>query len=300
MKYEKPTLSVEQQVDQLRQRGMVGDPDVMRRCLASVNYYRLSAYWHPFRVAGREAFQTGTEFSRVWETYTFDRELRLLVMDAIERIEIATRTLLVERHTAHFGPFGYATRPSSLPHLAGEQRQRFFESLRKDISHSRETFVKHYRDKYTGESKLPLWMATELLTFGAMLTLFKGCPESVRQEIAERLGVDEKVWTSWLVALNTVRNICAHHARLWNRELGTAPMIPRRRKHPQWHEPYSLDARRPFAILTVANYCLGRMSPDWGWAKRWRFLLESHPRIHRRSLGVPPAWRSSSLWRDAA
>lgn len=271
----------------------------MATCLASVSYYRLSAYWHPFRAEGSNKFVDGTCFDRVWESYAFDRQLRLLAMDAIERIEIAIRTQIVYHHARLFGPFGYATNPSSLPELVGDRRARFFSSLDDEIARSRETFVKHYKQKYREERYLPLWMSTELMSFGSILTLFNGCSEGIRRAVSRPFEIEPEVLSSWLLALNTVRNVCAHHGRLWNRELGTTPKIPRERKHPEWHKPYRLEAGRVFSILTISNYCLRHISPSTGWAKRWRALLEAFPRIHRRSLGVPPNWLVSSLWEEA-
>lgn len=276
---------------------MTGDPEAIAERLRVVSYYRLSAYWYPFRASEGEQFKPGTDFERVWEAYAFDRQLRLLAMDAIERIEIAVRTRLVYHHVQRFGPFGYATKPDSLPNLLDDRRTKFFSSLADEVGRSRETFVKHYKSKYGDEHHLPLWMATEIMSFGATLTLFNGCDSQAKRAVAEVFAVDPKVLASWLLSLNTVRNICAHHGRLWNRESGTAPMIPA--KQPAWNQPYRLESRRIFAILTIANYCLEKISPGTGWASRWRALLEEHPRIHRRSMGVPVNWLESSLWASA-
>lgn len=299
MKYEKATLTVDQQVERLCQRGMLGDPLRMAQCLGVVSYYRLSAYWYPFRMPGRDDFAVGTEFDRVWESYVFDRQLRLLAMDAIERIEIAIRTQIVHHHAGRFGPMAYAADPGSLPDLTGARRAKFFANLEDELGRSRERFVEHFRTKYTAEPHLPLWMASEIMSLGATMTLFGGCPHEVRRDVARVFRIDQGVLSSWLVALNTVRNICAHHGRLWNREIGTQPKIPIERKHPEWHRPYRLQPQRVFTMLTIANYCLRRLSSASDWALRWRGLLEEHPRIHRRSMGIPSDWLASPLWDNA-
>ena len=115
MKYTKSPLTLEQQADLLLSRGMLGDRALMIDRLAVVNYYRLSGYWHPFRKQGDDAFRPGTTFEAVWDRYVFDRHLRLLVMDAIERIEVAVRTQLAYSLAHRQGdPFAYATDPTGI------------------------------------------------------------------------------------------------------------------------------------------------------------------------------------------
>ncbi len=116
MKYTKPALTLEEQADLLLNRGMAGDRNIMIARLRTVGYYRLSGYWFPFRKTD-ESFKEGTSFETVWNRYAFDRRLRLLVMDAIERIEVAVRSELAHYHSLHFGPFGYATDHGTLPKL---------------------------------------------------------------------------------------------------------------------------------------------------------------------------------------
>lgn len=97
MRFAKPPASIDQQIDLLVQRGMdVPDRQRAAHYLRHLNYYRLRGYWLPFESGiadnGDHRFQAGTMFEHVLERYVFDRELRLLVMDAIERIEVSVRT----------------------------------------------------------------------------------------------------------------------------------------------------------------------------------------------------------------
>jgi abortive infection bacteriophage resistance protein len=107
------------------------------------------------------------------------------------------------------------------------------------------------------------------------------------------------VLKSWLITLNTVRNICAHHGRLWNRELGTKPRIPRQKRYPAWHVPVEVNGDRVFAVLTICAYCMGRVSPGSSWPRRLEELLRKHPRIPRGSMGFPNNWIESPLWKNA-
>ncbi len=121
MKYTKRPLTFDEQVQQLVDRGLEGDPATIRNRLQSVNYYRLTGYLYPYRIQGSDNFVPGTQFETVWEQYAFDRRLRLLVMDAIERIEIAVRAQLAYHHAhTYHDPFAYATQPISLPDMKPE------------------------------------------------------------------------------------------------------------------------------------------------------------------------------------
>lgn len=297
MKYSKPPLTFEQQVDLILGRGMRGDRAMMISRLAVVNYYRLSGYWHPFRNPDH-TFRPNTTFDTIWERYVFDRQLRLLVMDAIERIEVAVRTQLAY-HLAHAGgdPFAYADDPLALPNLAADERQRLRAELAEETAHSKETFAEHFRRQYGSEhSHMPVWMAAEVMTFGCMLTLYRGCHGDIKRRVAATFGVHDVVFGSWLLALNTVRNICAHHGRLWNRELGTKPKIPEKAKHPQWHHPIAVNGERVFGILTICKHCLDRIAPQSHWSQRWRELLRAHPYVPRGSMGMPADWEQCPIW----
>ena len=183
--------------------------------------------------------------------FIFDRRLRLLAMDAIERIEIAVRTQLSLHHSHQYGPFGYATNPASLPKMDGNRLSGFLQRVKEETNRSKENFVKHFRTKYGNEhDMLPIWMATEVMSLGTVLSLYRGVSPQVQKRVAGSFGMPAPVFNSWLLTLNTVRNICAHHGRLWNRELGTKPKIPRVKDYPKWHSPVVIENRRVFAVLT--------------------------------------------------
>jgi abortive infection bacteriophage resistance protein len=298
MKYLKPALPFPDQADLLLRRGLSADRNTLVERLEAVNYYRLSAYWYTFRdkTAADERLLHGTTLDTVWRRYTFDRQLRLLVIDAIERVEIAVRTQLVNRHTLAHGPLGYLDR-ANLPGMSAFMHKDLLDRIRRETSRSQEDFVKHYLGKYTSEVDLPLWMACELMTFGNMLTLFRHAEKSTKRDIASEYGVADKVLESWLLTLNYVRNICAHHSRLWNRGLGSKqPAIPRAHKHPIWHQPVAITADRMFGVLTVLYYLLKQVAPQSAWKERFKKLLADYPDVPIRFMGFPEDWEQSALW----
>lgn len=296
MKYDKPPLSFEEQAELLIKRGLVVDRVFLIDHLKSVNYYRLSGYLYPYRQLN-DNFKSGTTFEKIWRHYTFDRRLRLIIMDAIERVEVSIRTQLICILAHESGAFGYIKR-EILPNLNNEDYSRWIDETRKEVNRSHEQFVEHFMKKY-GDSHnlLPLWMAGEIMSFGCMLTMYRGMKDVFKKEIAVHYDIPGEVLTSWLQTINVIRNICAHHSRLWNRELGVKPYIPRKNKYPQWHEPVLIPQNRIFGVLTILRYLLRIIAPQSQWEARLFTLLNEYPEISRWSMGFPDNWKESSLWK---
>ncbi len=299
MKYDKPPLSFEEQADLLIKRGLVVDRAFLIDRLKNVNYYRLSGYLYPYRQAN-DNFKSGTTFEKVWHHYTFDRRLRLIIMDAIERVEVSVRTQLIYALAHTTKAFGYA-KPDAFPKLTPQEHERLIKTITDEADRGKEKFVDHFRTKY-GDSHehLPLWMAGEIMSFGCTLTIYRGVSDLIKRDIARHYGVPDEVFTSWLQTINVIRNICAHHSRLWNRELGVKPFIPRKNKYPEWHDPVAIPQHRIFGILTILNYLLKITAPQSQWKSRLFSLLDEYSRISRWSMGFPDNWKESLLWKDGA
>jgi len=298
MKYSKQALTREQQADLLIARGMIGARDDIVRQLSAVNYYRLSGYWHTFRLLPSHDFSPNTTFDKIWMRYVFDRRLRLCVMDALERLEVYFRGQLAYQFAHQFKcPFAYADDPAALPNLRSDRRNRFLTMLSDDLNSSKEVFVEHFRNQYgIDHPYMPVWVATEIMTFGHVLTMYQGAPDSIKRNIAIPLGIHDRVLGSWLLSLNTIRNICAHHSRLWNRKLGTKPMIPHLKNDPSWHLPVAVGNDRVFGVLTILKYCMSRIAPQSSWSDRITELLNCYPEIPLKSMGFPNAWKSCPIW----
>jgi len=123
MKFDKPPITIEQQANLLLSRGLIADKEVLMNRLTAVNYYRLSTYLYPFRLPDQR-YKEGTTLDHIWRHYTFDRQLRLLVMDAIERVEVSVRTKLAYHLSHSFGAFAY-TNQVHLPGLSVDVHQKW-------------------------------------------------------------------------------------------------------------------------------------------------------------------------------
>lgn len=293
MKYEKPPLSYEQQADLIISRGMiVDDKTEFINILSSVSYYRLSAYWLPFKNTD-DSFKPDTRFNDIWRRYTFDRQLRLLVIDALERMEIAVKTKMVNEFSLKYGPFGYLD-IHNFNSFNLDQHDRFVAEIRNIVKKSREQFVKHFREKYSDHEDLPIWMVSELMTFGNMFTMFLNMDQHMKRKIANDFEVSAVVLDSWLSSANYIRNICAHHARLWNRELALKPMIPNHQK--QWHTPVRVPNTRIFGFLTVLRYMLDYSAPNSSWQTRLIELFNRYNDISLHFMGFPENWQDCPIW----
>lgn len=328
MTYAKPWKSYEEQLDQLMRRGMqVTDKGRALDHLERIGYYRLSGYWYAFRersgpmvLLGEggakprkvkieslvlDQFRPGTTFQDAVDLYVFDKQLRLLVMDALERIEVALRVDM--SHTlgrldrfAYLKPeFLHQDFSTALDKTRGLTRHH--EWLGKHaqlINRSKEEFVRHNRDKYG--LPLAIWIACEVWDFGTMSTLFSGMRETEQDAIAIQYGVrNGRVFASWMRSLNYLRNVCAHHSRLWNRNIIDQPRLPSATDMP-WVAPFEANdhARaRCFLLLMITRQLMGVINPRSSWPMRLKQHLQafpdlSHPGLNLSGMGAPAGWEA--------
>ncbi|MBE3143873.1 MAG: Abi family protein [Planctomycetes bacterium] len=301
MNYTKPALSFEQQAQRLLDRGLLGvDKKTLVGHLTVVNYYRLSAYWYPFKIdpnTGSERFAPGTTFEMVWRRYIFDRQLRLLIMDAVEYVEVAIlRTRMVEQCTLLHGPFGYCDINIYQSGFINSEFSQLMYEVDEAVRRSNEEFVERFQGKYTSEPRLPLWMAVEVMTFGQLFTLFRLLDRTEQKQLVRAFDLYLPVLLSWLKTINYIRNVCAHHGRLWNRELPIRPIIPDKKHHPEFYIPQGIDNRRVYAVLALLRYLLRFIDPQNDWQIRLEMLLQTYPDIPLHSMGFPADWKKCPIW----
>ncbi|MDR0967074.1 MAG: Abi family protein [Myxococcales bacterium] len=297
--YDKPALTFEDQLDQLIRRGLVVEDRARAlSVLERVSYYRLSAYWHPFRRPTESGvpsddFVKGTSFDRAVVLYELDRELRVLFFDAIERVEIALRTAVTYALGHAFGAFAHMDAKNFESPRAFDHAE-WLVALRKESERAKETFVEHYRQKYEGFPKLPIWMASELIAFGTLSKLFAMMPADQKSTIAKQWGFSAGDAESFIHALSHIRNICAHHGRLWNRVLGVRPKFP----NGQGRWPEQIDNSRVYFLLYLLRHVTRTDERCDAWAMRLFDLLDRQASGILRAMGAPEDWRAHPLWSD--
>lgn len=283
--------------------------EVARQWFSFVGYYRFSGYWYPYRAKQpngprSSSFQPGVTFDQFVALYTFDRRLKLLVQDAVERIEIAMRVKF-GRTLGRRGPFAHQDPTQLDQRFASSSRYADWQArLAKERSRSREDFVLHFRTSYDGD--LPIWVATEILDFGALSILYSGMKRADRDTVAAQFGaVDARgqpngfALASWFKQLNIIRNIVAHHSRLWNCNIGQRPALAPLRAIPALAGVTNTELDRLFGPLTIAAYLLQHVSPGSDWTTRVRRLIEAELAATGRDeddMGFPTRWRQQPLW----
>lgn len=302
--YHKTALSFEQQIAHLQHRGMqFNDIANSIQQLSCINYYRLSGYWYPFREINEAGevgnqFTPNTHFEAVLALYEFDRKLRSLVLDGIERVEIAVRTQFAF-HIGHtYGPLGHTNPTHFHPKF---DHATWLSKLREETNRSNDEFVRHFKNKYIEFPDMPIWMLTEVMSLGGLSLGYKGLRNDKRNGVEDKyaisshFGLHHKQLESWLHALTYVRNVCAHHSRLWNRELA---IRPDRSKDPHWRAPVTPRNDRIFYILLVLRTLLKAIGVGEHWAQNVNELIAplALERRWRVAMGLPEHWREHPLW----
>jgi len=292
--YQKPALSVDQQLQRLIDRGMqVANPAEAKHYLQTLNYYRLAAYW-----LGMEAdhathqFSPNASFERVVDLYIFDREFRLLLLDAIERVEVAVRTQLAYQLGHKYGPHPHIQAALFKPNWNHASN---LYSLEQEAKRSKENFIRHLLQNYA-EPVPPIWAAVEIMTLGQLSKWFANLRKSRdRNDIARHFDFDEKQFVSFLHHLSTIRNLCAHHSRVWNREFTFTFQLPQHRPASLANAVNPSEPRRIYNTLSALACLMDQICPGHHWKQRLAALLEKH-NINEREMGFPDDWKTTPLW----
>lgn len=294
--FSKPATTYAQQVALLQQRGMViQDTAEAVFYLQHLNYYRLGAYWLPFEADhATHRFRAGTRFDEVLNLYVFDRELRLLVLDAIERVEVSVRSQWAYQLAHQHGPHAHLDVDLAFkPHLW----QGNLSKLSEEVSRSDEAFIKHLQSTYA-ETLPPVWAVCEVMSLGLLSRWYNNLkPMPTRRAIAAAYGVDEKVLESWLRHLSLVRNTCAHHSRLWNREFTITPLLPRS-KPTGLAIQFQSNSRKLYNSLIILLHFMDAIAPRHHWRTRLKTLITSHD-IPVAAMDFPTHWQRLPIWLDA-
>lgn len=298
MKYTKPPIPFHEQAKLLISRGLSADMEKLEKFLSKVNYYRFTGYLFPFRSENSENYVASTTFDKIKNIYDFDTELRLLTLSAIEIIEIAIlRTQMVERFTLSCGAFCYSEHKNFHSALPVLQHKEMMKRIEENIARSNEEFVNLYKAKYANEKYFPFWMVSESSTFGLLSMIFKYLPISVQVPIAKQFNLHSRVLISWLHSLSNIRNICAHHSRLWNRILPVKPTIPSKRYHPEFYSSVKIKNNSYFIILAILKYLLDEISPENSTRDNFMNLLKKYPDVPINKMGFSTNWQDYKVFK---
>ena len=317
MKYTKKPLSIPKQVDKLKKRGLIiDDQAATENYLSNISYYRLRAYTYPFQEnetpeKDHHFLKKNIHFSDIIDLYCFDRRLRALIFNAIEKIEIAVRTKIVQIYSEHLGDshwFFNETQykdekvyKNSTSHIS--QFSLLQIDIRNEINRSNEDFIKHYKNKYDDPELPPAWMTLEVLSLGTLSRIYNLLLKSGHKEqVAKEFGLpNSRILANWLHAFSVLRNCCAHHSRIWNRRFIVNLLLPYNTTYPFIDRDTIRETKvnKSFALLSCIKYISDIISPANDFKKNFLSILgDGGKLLILKDMGFPENWKYLNVWRD--
>jgi abortive infection bacteriophage resistance protein len=284
--YTKPALPPGDLLTHLQARGLtVANPGTALNALARIGYYRLLIYMRPLQDPATKRFLAGTSFDDILNRYNFDRELRLLCLDAIERIEVAFRAAIInELAVAHGAHFHMSSR-----HFATAEGFRGFIDR---ATKAQYLGITHYYANYNEPSVPPIWTVLEGVTLGTLSRMYSNLHEANRRLIAAQFNYPEPTIVSWIRSINDLRNMCAHHNRLFNAVMQVNQPMKHRRLRGEW----GTSQNRFYARALVLVALLNEIDASLPWKNELKNLLSRYPMINPAELGFPAGWDTRTFW----
>jgi len=296
MKYTKLPISISDQIEKLKKRGLqFGNEVKAAHYLSNISYYRLRAYTYPFQdnINPDHPFIKKISFEEIINLYVFDRRLRLLIFNAIEKIEISLRTQIIYQYSMAYGGFWHLN-PQLYNNSVYFAEQ--IASLQKEIDRSNEAFIKHYKSTYTDPEEPPSWMSLEVSSMGLLSKIFSNLKKDrCKDQIALHFGLkDVDVLTNWIYCFSIIRNTCAHHGRIWNRRL---PQIAMPRKPVNsFIGNKQIHANKIYASICCIHYILNIISPRHDFKNKLYALMKCCPLLQEKEMGFPSDWQNEPFW----
>ena len=298
MQYNKPAIDIDTQISYLKQRGLsFADETKASHYLSNISFYRLRAYTYPFQDNNnpQHPFTEKVSFEQIIDLYVFDRRLRLLIFDALEKIEIALRTKIIYHFALGYGSHWHenAALYRDTPRFIND-----ISMLYKEVDRSTETFIKHYKNKYDEPENPPAWMSLEVATLGLLSKLFSNLKKGTeKKKITTEFGLYKpEILESWMHTFAHLRNVCAHHGRVWNRRLTTMPQMPSNTAY-TFLKNTGVYPNKLYATLCCINYVLQIISPGNTFSTRLTDLMKTCSLIDLKEMGFPADWESEKIWK---
>ena len=294
----KPHHSISEQIELLKSRGMsFKDESLAYHFLENISYYRLKGYWWDMQSDKmNHYFQAGSLFENVIERYNFDRHLRLILFDAIERIEIGVRTKMIYHLAKSYGSLWYMD-TSLFTDL--KLHNRHLEELKYEFQRSQEIFAQDYRRKQPNGNP-DVWIILEVASLGTLSKIYKNLHHQLpdKSRIANEMGLNlQNELASWLEAITYIRNIVAHHSRLWSRNMVKKPMAISNPKQKWLLRPLlPVQEKRAFYIISAMIYLCDKVSPGHHVKTKLHELIQSNPHIPIYKIGFMNNWQNEPLW----
>lgn len=297
MNYTKQPIDIPAQIAMLQERGMhIPDVEIARKCLGSISYFRLASYWRPMEEEHvTHRFKPGSSFMTAMSLYSFDNELRAILFRAIQQIEIALRTKMIHAFSMSSGAFWFAN-DSLFSNM--QIYEHCLSHIRQELARSREDFIVEHRQRYSCPEFPPAWKTMEVISFGTLSKLFCNFADKrTKKSITREFGLPQHLYLeSWMKAIAVLRNVCAHHARVWNRRFPVRPQLPGKLEN-AWITLPVPDSDKLYPILTTLAYWTDRIYPAATFKQDLVRLIEKYPIVDIAAMGIPKDWENEPLWK---
>lgn len=274
---------------------LIKDERKVENYLMNIGYHRLSAYIHPFYKSPKSnlVLKEGTTFEQVMMLYRFDKKLRILLFNEIEKIEVAIRSVLANIGCQELKEKFWITKPE---YFANQEKfNQTLSIIEKELASSKEDYIEDFRQNFI-ENYPPAWMITEVSSFGNLNYIYSNIASNqLMKHIAGYFGLKPQVFVSWLTVLANLRNMCCHHARVWNRDFMLNPAEPKKTKN-AWIDSSKTDKKRIYYRLCIIRYILSSISPNNNFNEKLSELLAGFPSIDIAAMGFDYDWEKTSLW----
>ena len=314
--YPKHWVDVPAQIRVLESRGLaISDSQSAAEFLSYINYYRFTGYCLRFQTAfdasGNRLFAQGTTFEDVRDLCDIDKALRDVFADGLEMIEISIKAATADVFGGAYDALGHLDRSHFAASFTAPAKgskpgdptayEVWRAKLQGETRRSRELFVTHFKDQYLEYPDLPIWMACEVASFGSVSRLYDNMLKGEMKGIAQRYGLQPTFLASFLHAFVYLRNVCAHHSRLWDKSLSIKPQLPPGKL---WDDVRKAPANSLFPAASAIYWMLGHDSIAAASQQAWRESLEKVMMGFARRFpafvrftGFPEDWRTLALWK---
>lgn len=279
----------------LKSRGLgIGNESKAEQYLKRIGYYRLSAYFYPLLSIPKDAhhYKFGSTFRQALGMYRFDRQLRLLIFNQLEKIEVAVRSAIVNVMCKETGDLFWMTNPEHFANIT--KFNSSMQKIQQEYNKSREEFIEHFRNTYDAKFP-PSWMLAEILPLGVLTRIYENIKTNkYRKKIAQEFDLNIPVFTSWMTIITVTRNCCCHHARIWNRVFTLRALQLSHYTRP-WISP-TIQQGRIFYTLCIIKYLMDAIVPGNDMTSKLRWLFVKYPNIDLCAMGFPQNWDMEPLW----
>lgn len=295
-KYEKLPLSIDDQISRLKSLGLhFSNEEKAAKILSEISYFRFISYLRPLEADKiSHQMKSNATFEKALSLYLFDNELRILLFSAIQKLEIALRTKIIQKFSIEHGAFWF------MDMSLADSELMFIDnvnSLIREVSRSKEDFIREYFKKYDKPEMPPAWKTLELASLGTLSKLYYNfADKKAKRQIAHDFNLpNHEMLESWMRSVAALRNYCAHHSRLWNRKFNAMPMLSNRLRGAWINSTKDIESDRLYATICIIAYWLDSMDYKQEFKNSLSSLFQKYPTIDYTAMGFPPNWEKEDL-----